>query len=183
MENKEIEVKFKIENIDDIIEKIKKVGGWGGDEIFQKTIRLDTPNDDLEKKGIFLRVRKEVADTMTVKIKNKHNDNFFEREEYEIKIEDADKAALMLKAVGFLKERILEKYRREFSFEKSDTHVVVDRLPFGNYIEIEGSTTEIEKMIESLSLDSKKRIINTYWDLWRDFSEKNGRDKENITFD
>jgi inorganic triphosphatase YgiF len=81
MGNKEIEVKFKVNVLDQMAEKIKKAGGKGGEEFFQKTIRLDTPNDDLEKRGVFLRVRKEIADTMTVKIKNRKNENFFERDE------------------------------------------------------------------------------------------------------
>lgn len=63
---------------------------------------------------MFLRVRKEKEDTMTVKIKTKHKSQFFEREEYEIKIEDAERAVEMLKKLGFTREKILEKYRKTF---------------------------------------------------------------------
>lgn len=178
--NKELEVKFKVDNLEEIKEKIISLGGVGGEEVFQKTIRLDTPNDDLMKRGIFLRTRKEEQDIMTVKIKKKENKKLFERDEYEIKIEDADKTAAMLKILGFSKERILEKYRTTFDFKKRDVKVMLDRLPFGNYMEIEGETeADIDKMITDLDLPDQERIVNTYWGLLK---EIDGPDKKDAIF-
>jgi len=178
--NKEIEVKFEIKNVQDIKNKLIKIGGEIGEKVFQRTIKLDTPNEDLMKRGVFLRVRKEDYDVMTVKIKNKEDKELFERDEFEIKIENADKAAQMLKIVGFSFERILEKYRETCIFKNKSVIVVIDKLPFGDYIEIEcENKKEIEDMISNLGLLSEKRIVGTYWDLLK---EKEGPDKKDAIF-
>jgi len=175
--NKEIEVKFEVSDPEETKKNIIFLGGVGSGEFFQRTIRLDTPNDDLMKRGVFLRTRKENEDTITVKVKNKEDKEFYERDEYEIKIEDADKAATMMKILGFSKERILEKYREEFKLEKRNVKVVLDRLPFGNYMEIEGKTgADIEEIITELGLSGYKKIVGTYWDLLREKEGPNMKD-------
>lgn len=56
-DNKEIEIKIKIDNINEFENKVKCLQPQVIDEVFQRTTRFDTNNGDLEKRGIFVRVR------------------------------------------------------------------------------------------------------------------------------
>lgn len=177
MRNKEIEVKFEFKiPSNKIIEKIisdlkmKRIV-----KTFQRTHRLDTPTQKLRKQGIFMRTREESkgSDTMTIKIKDlkKKRNKYFEREEYEIEIPNAKEMAEMLKIVGFSRERILEKFR--VIFQKKNLIISVDKLPFGNFIEIEGTSDKIEKAIKKLGLDNKYKITDAYWVLYDRYCKKN----------
>ncbi len=63
-----------------------------------------------------------------------------------------------------------------------DEQVVIDKLPMGNYIEIEGEEKEIDRLIKVLQLDVKQKILGTYWDLWREFALKHNIKNKNIVF-
>jgi len=187
--NKEIEIKIQIEDkneIKEIQKKLKSLNGISAPKIFQRTFRLDTPSFDLEQKGIFLRTRKEGENAvMTVKIKflKTNNTNYFQRKEFEISIDSAENGAELLRNLGFSKQKIFEKYRELWTFEKKEVQVTIDNLPFGDFIEIEGSKKEIEEMIKSLGMINKKRIINTYWDLFDEWKKKKGINGKDIVFD
>ena len=52
--------------------------------------------------------------------------------------------------------------------------VVLDKLYFGTYIEIEGPKEEIEKMVKKLDFEKKERITKAYLGLEDDYlKEKN----------
>jgi len=53
----EKELKFEIKDLSRLIDYLKKHGAVFLNKSKEKTIRLDTSNKDLEKKGVFLRVR------------------------------------------------------------------------------------------------------------------------------
>jgi predicted adenylyl cyclase CyaB len=178
--NKEIEIKFKIESIEKLREKLKENGAQFRGKAFQKTFRFDTHEKKLEKMNKFLRVRTGFKKTLTLKEKIEDK-NFKKRKETELEIEDPKKMTSILKKLGFTKILIMEKNREKWFFKK--TEIVIDELPMGKFIEIEGSEDSIEKVIKILNLDSKKRILGTYWDLWRDFKKKNNLKGEDIIFE
>jgi adenylate cyclase class 2 len=105
--------------------------------------------------------------TFKRKLKSK---NFKEREEIELEISDPEKMEIILKNLGFTKVRIMEKYREKWKLK--DTEIVIDKLPMGNFIEIEGKEKSIKKVVNLLGLDFKNRLVCTYWDLWKDFTKK-----------
>lgn len=65
-----------------------------------------------------------------------------------------------MKLLGFDKIRVFKKIREEWKFK--DVDVVLDKLYFGTYIEIEGPKMKIEKMIKKLGFQNKKRITKAY---------------------
>lgn len=179
----EIEIKFKIK---DLLELEKKIISEGGKElhkdIFQKTIRMDTSEESLIKRGVFLRVRDGEKKIMTVKSNLSGNDERFkERQELEIEVSDVDMAEGMMTELGFTKKWIMEKYRTEY--ELYGTILALDRLPFGNYLEIEGDKDSIEEAIKILGLENEERITSTYWHIFDDYKKDNNLKGEDIVFD
>lgn len=179
----EIEVKFKILDLQVLEEKVKAVGGKElHKNIFQQSVRVDTPEELLRQKGVFLRVRSGEKKTMTVKSRIPGSDKKFkEREELEIEISDVELAEKMLFTLGFTQKWIMEKYRTEY--ELMGTILALDHLPFGDYLEIEGEKDSIEKVVKILELEKQERIISTYWHLFDDYKKINNLTGENIVFD
>lgn len=175
----EIEIKFKITQVKNIRKKIKKEGGIFISKTFERTVRFDTPAKKLEKNGLFLRTRTGFKNVITLKQKV-DNKKFREREEIEFEISEPEKMKTILEKLGFTKIKIMEKYREKW--ELKNTEIVIDNLPMGNFIEIEGEEKDIKKVVKILELDFKNGIISTYWDLWNEFCKKEGIKNKNIVF-
>ena len=62
------------------------------------------------------------------------------------------------------------------------TEISIDKLPMGNFIEIEGEEKAIKKVVNILRLNFEDRITATYWDLWKEYAKRKGIKDENITF-
>jgi adenylate cyclase class 2 len=177
--NREIEIKFEIKSPDSIRRTLKNQGAKFIERAFEKTLRFDTPNDELAKNKKFLRIKTGFKNVITFK-KKIASKEFKEREEIEFEIADPEKMRVILENLGFTKVRIMEKYREKWQL--SNTEIVIDKLPIGNFIEIEGEKNSIKEIAEILGLNFKNRITGTYWDLWREFSKRRGIKNENITF-
>lgn len=170
MNEVEREVKFEVKNFPPLIKQLKKMNSIFVGQAFQRTIRLDTPNMDLEKEGKFLRVRSGFENALTLKIKRPNN-RIYEREEIEFKIGNVENARKIFNSIGFSKEKIMEKRRSNWKLLNSV--ISLDELPFGKFIEIEGEEDEIFEISNKLGFDFSKRIIVTYWDLFDTFKKNN----------
>lgn len=178
----EIEIKFKIKDLSTLEKKIVSIGGNElHKEIFQKTIRMDNEEESLLKRGVFLRVRDGEKKIMTVKSKlSGSSEKFKERQELEIEVSDILLAEKMMTELGFTKKWIMEKYRTEYELNK--TILALDRLSFGNYLEIEGNKDSIEETIKILGLENEERITSTYWHLFDEYKKENNLEGEDIVF-
>ncbi|MFH0955227.1 MAG: class IV adenylate cyclase [Candidatus Micrarchaeota archaeon] len=177
--NREIEIKFRIQNPEEIRKKIMKSGKLIG-KAFEKTIRFDTKTKNLEKEEKFIRIRSGFSNTLTFKRKIE-NKEFREREEIELEISDIEKMRQILKNLGFDKELIMEKHREKWKFK--DAEIALDTLPMGTFVEIEGSEQSIKETAKLLGLDFENRILETYWEIWKDYTKKNRIQSEDITFE
>jgi adenylate cyclase class 2 len=179
MKNKEIEVKFQISDKTKLKKKLEALGGKKRNKVFQKTYSLFQPNYECIKRGVFLRVREDDGiPVFTVKIKSKESRDFYERDEYNLEIKDTQKMIKMLSLLGFSKIRIFEKYREAWDFPARNACVLIDTLPFANFVEIEGDKKDIEKIIEELGFRGE-RITWSYWTVYEEFCQKNGLIEEN----
>ncbi len=177
--NREIEIKFKIKTPNSIRRILKNQGAKFIGKAFEKTLRFDTPNDDLAKDKKFLRIKTGFKNVITFK-KKIASKKFKEREEIEFEIADPKKMRFILENLGFTKVRIMEKFREKWHLNNAE--VVIDKLPMGNFIEIEGEEKSIRKVVNILGLNFEDRITATYWDLWKEYTERKGIKNENITF-
>jgi predicted adenylyl cyclase CyaB len=167
----EIEIKFKIEENDNIRNKLLELGGVPQNPYEQTTYGFFS-YDSIEK-GIFPRIRDEHGKIiLTVKVRPKKKTDYFERKEYSMEILNVDDGVEIMKSIGYDQVRIFKKNREEWKFDKVE--VVLDKLYFGTYIEIEGPKEEIEKMVKKLDFEKKERITKAYLGLEDDYlKEKN----------
>lgn len=173
----EKEIKLKIDNIEGVVDTLRRNGAIFIGGALERTIRFDTTAQDYEKQGKFLRVRSGFSNTITLKEKIKSsNNNVRERKETEFEIEDIDKMCYILGALGLDYTRTMEKYRQHWKLDNCS--ITLDELPFGIFMEIEGEESEIYKICDKLGLDKDKKILVTYWELWAEIT-----DNKDIIFD
>ena len=178
---KEIEVKFKVVDFKPIRKALKKSGARFLGRAFEKTTKFDTPDGFLRRHNLWIRTRTGFKNVLTMKEKiGRDNKKFKQRKEIELEISDVQKMGWILKRLGFPKTLIMEKYREKWCLKK--TEIVLDKLPFGNFIEIEGKPDSIEKTEKILKLMPKDRIITTYWHLWEEIRQRKGIKNKNIVF-
>jgi len=139
------------------------------------------------KEGIFPRIKYVEAQSkeiiLTVKRKTKDNAHFFEREEMEVKIQEGENLGTlrdMLKSLGFNKEIIFEKKRKNVF--KDDIVISFDELPFGFFVEFEGEPEIINKYLGEFSLSNRPRITRAYLGLWEDYRKAHNVAEENCVF-
>lgn len=139
--------------------------------IFPRIKYVENPN---EKKEIILTVKRKVKD----------NAYFFEREEMEVKIQegtDIEILRAMLKSLGFNKEIIFEKKRKNIF--KDNVVISFDELPFGFFVEFEGEPEIINKYLDEYRLADRPRITRAYLGLWEDYRKAHNIAEENCVFE
>lgn len=173
----EKEIKLKINNIEGVVDALRRSGAIFIGGALEKTIRFDTKAQEYEKQGKFLRVRSGFSNTITLKEKiNNAEKSVRARKETEFEIEDIDKMCYILNVLGLDYTRTMEKYRQHWKLD--NCNVTLDELPFGIFMEIEGEENEIFKICNKLGLNKDDKILVTYWELWAEIS-----DNKDIIFD
>ena len=108
-------------------------------------------SDELASKSAVARIRTtEHGSTLTFKRRLVSEDGFKRHIEHETVIADADACIEILRELGLAERIIYEKQRRAWRF--GGTEVVLDELPFGLFMEIEGAPqaiVEVETALEA----------------------------------
>lgn len=163
----EVEMKAKINDKKEILEKINKIGGKYSHTEKQHDIYYNAPDKDYSETDEALRIReipdendfKRVLTYKGPKIDTKSKT----RKEIEVLINDTDNMNEILLNLGFKPSAIVNKIRRVFDYE--DYTITLDKLDkLGYYMEIEfiakeGSNIEeirnnIIKIFEKLGINS-----------------------------
>lgn len=159
---REIEVKFYLPHLEDIRKRVLDRGGHLlVQRLLERNLRFDTHDDRLRANHEVLRLRQDNRITLTYK----RSHNAEERTEAELEVDDFHTARSLLQALGYKVIFIYEKYRETFTLDR--TKVMLDELPFGCFVEIEGpSLVEIKQAAISLGLEWEDRIKSSYLDLF-----------------
>lgn len=176
----EKEIKVKVENPEELLSLFDQKGIKKITEGFQRTIRIDTPAMDLEKRNTFLRVRTGEKNIVTLKKKVESTEEVLERQELETEVKNPELLADVFAELGFTKRFIMEKYR--INYEYKNTKISLDELPFGVFVEIEGEPDDIKNVSKELNLDLANRFTVTYWDLFEDYKKETGQKGEDMVF-
>ena len=182
---KEIEIKIELKKneIPAVRKRLRKLGAIHSSA--KKEITYGFFSKDSIKAGIFPRIKTcegKRGGLLTVKIKKALRSKYFRREELTMAVSDVRVARDILKALGYTKERIFEKFREEWNFPGKKIEITIDELPFGFFLEIEGSPQGIEKTVKLLGLDNKDRIIKAYLRVYDDWRKKRGIKAESCVF-
>ena len=168
----EIEKKFTLSNDrrEQVLARLDEIGAKFIGEDFEENIIYG--GGILREKGAVLRVRK-IGDAtiLTYKESVPNSSAYKQRTEYETKIENAGEIEKIIESLGFTKSLIYEKRRQKWHFR--DVEIVLDELPFGFYMEIEGAITAIAEAEMFLDVENLDEENQTYPHLTERFGVQN----------
>lgn len=158
----EIEAKFLVQDLQRIKSQLEKLNAQLIQErVLETNIRFDLPGATLRAQGRVLRLRRDTDVRLTYKSASTNEQGVLSREEIEFIVEDYEKAKRFLEALGYEKLVYYEKYRS--TYEWNNTHIMLDELPCGDFVEIEGETLEsIRQVADQLSLNWETAIATSY---------------------
>ena len=178
----EIETKFKVNNLEELKEKIIKLNATFIVKQKEHDIYYKAPQQINDLSVIRLRCLENGKGIFTIKkdIPNTE-ENIKIKEEIQTEVLSADIFKTILKELGYKEIFVKEKIREEYKY--SNSLICVDVLPFiGNYIEIEAEKEDIEKTAESLGLNMTDAIKQTYMDIFNDYKKENNKPDINMIF-
>lgn len=167
----EIEVKLKIGNLQKARRELKALGF---EERVHRALEenwiLDFPHKPLARRRCLLRLRQFNGKALvTFKAPSLNSAQFKIREELETEVRDRPILYQILERLGLVLVFRYQKYRSVFkkgASRKPKTVLSLDETPIGNYLEIEGSKEEIEKIASQLGYSQKDFITESYLGLY-----------------
>ena len=165
-QGQETEAKFYVRDLDRIRTRLEETGAHLIQErVLETNLRFDLPGARLRAEGRVLRLRRDTSTKLTYKSASTKEQGVLSREEIEFEVEDFEKAKRFLEALGYEKLVYYEKYRT--TYELHDTLLMLDELPYGNFIEIEGPTVDaILAVANQLYLNWDAAIATSYNNLF-----------------
>jgi adenylate cyclase class 2 len=176
--NLEVEVKFLLPDLVAMRERLHSSEAiLYHPRTYERNIRFDDVSQGLRNQGKLLRLRQDSAVRLTFKSRSKQMADSEARvlEELEVEVEDFDIMARILGRIGYEGVQVYEKYRE--TYRLSSVEIVLDEMPFGDFIELEGDEAAIRRTAGELSLDWNQRILENYLVLMDQL-----RDRYNLPF-
>lgn len=208
-EHVETEVKFWVESLDAISDRLAALGATQVSErALEMNIRLDRPDRSLSSHGQALRLRRSRPSPRTLRSSATPLPMLGEAPgarafthltyksrlaqptgagpmvkqllEIEVEIGDFEQMQAILERLGFEMVFLYEKYRE--TFRLGETEVMLDELPYGCFVEIEGEVGDIEQTAAQLGLSPAQRVPGTYLSLFEAVRRRRGLPFRDLTF-
>lgn len=178
----EKEVKFYITNLDTLKDRLLAVGAV---QLQSRTreinYRFDTPDGQLSASGRALRLRQDIQAIMTFKGATSMEEGVRVRPEFEVIVDDLNRARAILEGLGYVLTVTYEKWRAVYQY--NGLEITLDEMPYGNFTEIEGADTNaIQTTARILALDWDARIQGSYIELFDRFKKKRDLNLDALTF-
>jgi len=181
-QSRETEVKFCVYNLAGIKERLRVLmAHLIQKRIYEVNLRFDTSKGNLTREGRVLRLRKDDLARLTYKDNSQQIEGALSRREIEFVVNDFDSAKQFIQALGYEVVFIYEKFRTTFDYK--ETHIMLDELPYGNFIEIEGELEMLRPIAEELQLDWNKAIPTSYHSLFERLCKSRGLTFRDLTFE
>ena len=181
----EIEVKFRVDDSQQLQEKLRSLGFRSlTPRTFERNTLYDTPDRNLRARQAILRVRK-YGDRWVLTHKclpSDHDPNARHKHRIEIETEVADGEALgfIFTQLGYEPVFIYEKWRAEYA--DATGHCVIDETPVGVFAELEGPAEWIDIISERLGLDPASLMTDSYGRLFENWRRETGSAARDMTF-
>jgi adenylate cyclase class 2 len=173
MNGQETEVKFYVNDLSRVEMRLHKLEAHLiQSRVHEVNLRFDNSSGDLRREFKVLRLRNDVDAKFTFKGPNEErSDGVLNRKEIEFTVSSFDAAKEFLEALGFTPIAFYEKYRT--TYELNDIHIMLDELPYGNFVEIEGeSVTTLQEVTGHLGLNWEAAVQSGYLDLFNSIASK-----------
>ena len=169
----EIEKKYRLtkEQYDRVADDLKDLKAEFTGEDFEENLLFG--NEYLKEIGGLIRIRKSSEkDTLTFKQFISGGGGMKKHVEHESVIDSPDEVAKIVEALTFELRIVYEKRRKTWKFRSVE--VVLDELPFGLFMEIEGTNMAIAEAEMFLGADEFEAEEKTYPYLTKQLGKRNG---------
>lgn len=157
----ETERKYRLseKRLEEIIAKLNELGAEFDKEVFE--VNYQHRGGEMDERGATLRLRK-IGDftVLTYKEKLKTDGGTKQKIEFETSVSDVDATEKIIERLGYKLTAVYEKRRKYWKLD--DVEVVLDELPFGLFMEIEGTEPEIDNAEKRLGLKEIEREPRGY---------------------
>jgi len=162
--------------------------------LHELNLRYDRTDGSLRREHRALRLRRSGSDNiLTYKGPTSIENGAMSRQEIEISVKDFKAAQAFLESLDYQIDVIYEKYRTVYELASSGVsediggfkvHVMLDEMPYGNFIEIEGpDTAALNLAAKYLGLNWKEAIRESYLKLFEGLRDKLGFTFRDLTFE
>jgi adenylate cyclase class 2 len=180
-DNLEIEVKFFIADTENISNRLAELGATRRDRVFETNIRFEDQAHSLKADGKLLRLRRDRACRLTYKCRPDREDTECKVfHELEVTVDDCGTMTAILEALGFHQAQIYEKWRQTYHWQQVE--FCLDQMPFGCFLEIEGSRQNIKAASQRLGLAWSERILSNYLAIFHLLRRHYGLPFHDVTF-
>ena len=183
MEHLEIELKFHTPDPAALRGRLQALGAaCTGHRTFEHNVRYETEEGRLRNHNCLLRLRKERGTTLTFKSPPQEASKHFKIcRELEVSVSDFDTMEAILNALGYFRCQVYQKWRE--TWQLNGATLCLDTMPFGSFLEIEGSPEVIRRIARDLGLRWEHRILSSYLGIFEILREKEGLPFSDVTFD
>lgn len=151
--------------------------------LYERNVRYENAKMSLSKRGIVVRLRQDDRVRLTYKEPPKsHNGDGEIRDRYEAEVEvsDFNTMEIILGSLGYTPYMIYEKYRT--TYELHGAEIVLDEMPYGNFVEIEGTAEAIRRVREVIGLGKARAFTQSYSGLFDNVRRNLQMDIHDLTF-
>jgi adenylate cyclase class 2 len=177
----ETEVKLYVPYLEAVQARLETIGAeLTAPRVYERNVRYDNAERTMTPAGIVLRLRQDTRARLTYKADGTEQNGIVSRFEAEVEVSDFDTMETILGRLGYTPYMIYEKYRT--TYELDGAEIVLDEMPYGNFVEIEGDEGTIEKVINRLGLHKATRYDGSYAVLFERVRQALGLTFTDLTF-
>jgi adenylate cyclase, class 2 len=178
---KEIEVKFRVNDLRGLSRKLKASGFR---LVTPRTREINTlydlPGQVLRNRRELLRLRQYGKSWKLTHKSKSQAGRHSSRTELETGVSDGKMMDAILRALGYSPSFLYEKLREEWTDGKGQ--VVVDHTPIGDFCEIEGKPRWIDATAKKLGVTQEAYITKNYATLFVEWKQESGSPATEMTF-
>ncbi len=179
----ETETKLYVPDLATIAARLEAQGAiLEAPRVFERNVRYEDAGETLTPRGIVVRLRQDTRVRLTYKGAPDEGraDGVLERFEAEVTVDDFDRMDRILQQLGYHPAVVYEKYRTTYTLHGAE--VVLDELPYGNFVEIEGPREAIGRVLAALDLARAPRMGTSYLGLFERVKAALGLRMHDLTF-
>jgi predicted adenylyl cyclase CyaB len=181
-QRQEIEVKFFMQDLGKVGTRLRELGArLLRPRVYELNLRYDRSDGSLRRQHRVLRLRQSDDIRLTYKGPGSIVDGAMSRQEIEFTVGDFEAAKAFLETLDYRIIVMYEKYRTAYEIETPGVSedagclVMLDELPYGNFIEIERpDAASIHAAADSLSLKWETAITESYLMLFERLGKTRG---------
>jgi predicted adenylyl cyclase CyaB len=193
-QNQEIEAKFFVKDLGKVEARLLELGArLLRPRLLELNLRYDRPDGSLRREHRVLRLRQSDDSRLTYKGPSSIVDGAMSRQEIEFSVGDFEAAKAFLEALDYQIIAMYEKYRTTYELETSEAFgdfgslkvlIMLDELPYGNFVEIEGpDAVSIHIAADCLGLKWEAAIAESYLALFERLRGRLGFTFRDLTFE